>query len=63
MIDARVYQGMVLKSHTFGAVQVRKIYTHAETGETCLDCKSELGDSMHLSMRYVVGLIDAGRVA
>ena len=58
MIDARIFPGMNLETYAFGSVVVNKIYTHKETGETCLDCKSKSGDILHLSQRYAVKLMD-----
>lgn len=47
-----IYEGQWLNSHAFGRIVVRKIYMHRETGQLVLDCKSEHGDNLHLSMAY-----------
>lgn len=43
--------GTEFDSYEFGRIYVRKVYAH-ETGEICLDVKSEAGDKMHLSLAY-----------
>jgi len=61
MIDARICDGMKLQTFGFGTVYVRKLYTHKETGELCLDCKAENGETLHLSQAYAVKLMGPAR--
>jgi hypothetical protein len=53
--------GAVFNSYAFGTCVVRKVYTHPETGETCLDVKSILGDNLNFSFSYARKLRDEGR--
>lgn len=58
MIQEQFYPGMWLKSYAHGQIVVKKVYMHADTGETCLDCKSEQGDNLHISLAYARILLD-----
>ena len=62
MTKIDITPGTQFKSYAFGIVYVRKVYPHAETGETCLDVKAEIGDNMHFSLAYARKLRDEGRM-
>jgi len=48
----QIHEGQCLHSYAFGVIYVRKLYIQKDTGEMCLDCKSDPGDILHLSMAY-----------
>ena len=59
-----IYEGMSLNAVAFGPVLVRRLYTHPDTGETCVDClqlSSERGETLHVSQAYARRLLEQAK--
>lgn len=56
-ILTQVFAGMRLQLHAFGGSMVRRLYVHTETKELVAEIKSDGGETMHLSMKYVERLM------